>query len=137
MNETNNTRIVRQGYERFGNGDLEGLLQLFDENIEWTTPITQRSSLGGTRRGRQAVAEFFGLLVETENITRFEPTEFIAQGDRVVVLGKSAATVNATGRSYETDWIQIFTVRNEKVTGFYELFDTAAVERAFQKAEAA
>jgi ketosteroid isomerase-like protein len=69
-----------------------------------------------------------------EETTKFEPKEFIAQGDRVVALGTYAATVRETGRSYETDWVHVFTVKDGKITSFNEFFDSAAASRAFQKA---
>ena len=71
------------------------------------------------------------------DIAFFEPAEFIAQGDKVVVLGSSKATVKSTSRSYETDWVHVFTVKDGKVTNFAEFFDTAAATKAFQKATAA
>lgn len=132
-----NKELVREGYKRFGTGDIEGLLGLFAENIEWTTPEVEGSTLGGTRRGLDGTSEFFQTLDETVNMTEFEPKEFTAEDDRVIVLGHSRATVRETGRSYETDWVHIFTVRDGKIAAFNELFDTAAVERAYQKAESA
>jgi uncharacterized protein len=137
MSETNNTEIVKEGYAKFGGGDIDGLLSLFSDDIEWTTPTVNGASFTGKRNGREAVAEFFSQLNENEEFTNFEPREFIAQGDRVVVLGTSAATVKSTGRTAETEWVHIFTVRDGKVTSFQEFFDSAAIERAYQKAEAA
>ena len=61
----------------------------------------------------------------------------IAQGDKVVVLGRSEAKVKSTGRMAATDWVHVFTVRDQKVTNFTELFDSAAVTRAYQKAATA
>lgn len=137
MSETNNTEIVKEGYAKFGGGDIEGLLGLFSNDIEWNTPAFTGSPFYGKRTGRDAVAEFFTQLDEAEEFSTFEPHEFIAQGDKVVVLGKAVATVKSTGRTAETDWVHIFTVRDGKITGFQEFFDTAAMERAYQKAEAA
>ena len=129
MSEKVNTDIVRSGYEKFGTGDVDGLLELFADNILWQVP--------GVREGKPAVAEFFKLLSENETFDRFEPLEFIAQNDKVVVLGEVAATVNPTGRSYESDWVHVFTVHDGVVTSFQEFFDTAAVTKAFQKTAAA
>ncbi len=137
MNETTNTQIVQTTYEKFGSGDLEGLLSFLAENISWTTPVVQNSPLGGNRAGLAAVREFFTLLPAHENMTVFEPREFIAQGDKVAVLGSFTATVISTGRTYSSEWVHIFTLSDGKITDFLELFDTAAAEKAFQKAETA
>jgi len=133
----NNTEIVQSGYEFFGNGDIEGLLTLFSDDITWTVPEIENAPFAGTRSGAASVAEFFTQLAEAEDITRFEPLEFIAEGDKVVVLGESAATVRTTGKSYETDWVHVFHLHDGKVTEFTEFFDNAAATRAFQKSAAA
>ncbi len=137
MNETKNTQIVKEGYENFGSGDIEGLLNLFSDDISWTTPTVEGAAMTGERNGREDVGRFFAELAGSEEFSTFEPTEFIAQGDRVVVLGKSAGTVKETGRNFETDWVHVFTVKDGKVSGFHEFFDTAAMERAYQKATSA
>ncbi len=137
MSETNNVELVKKGYEHFGSGDIEGLLNLFADDINWKTPTVENADYTGERSGKEEVTEFFSRLDESEEFSNFEPTEFIAQGDRVVVLGKSAGTVKPTGNNFETDWVHIFTVRDGKVTAFQEFFDTAAMNRAYQKATTA
>jgi len=138
MSEETNRTLVQDGYAKFGNGDIPGLLDLFADDINWTTPKIENAPFGGALHGREEVAEFFKLLDESEDITRFEPLQFIAEGDRVAVHGESAATVKSTGSSYETEWVHIFSIRDGKVTTFHEFFDNAAaITRAFQKTAAA
>jgi ketosteroid isomerase-like protein len=137
MSETTNTQIVQQGYEKFGSGDIQGLLALFADNIKWTVPEIENAPFAGSREGLGKVGEFFTELTAAEDITRFEPLEFIAQNDKVVVLGESAATVRSTGRSYETDWVHVFTLHEGKIIEFTEFFDNAAATRAFAKAATA
>ena len=129
-----NTEIVQDAYGKFGSGDIAGLVGLCSEDIHWQTPEIENASFGGKCQGHAAVGEFFGALVADEDITLFEPMEFIADGDKVVVLGRSASNVKSTGRSYETDWVHIFTVNDGMITSFVEFFDNAAATRAFQKA---
>ena len=137
MNEQQNIEVVKRGYEAFGSGDINSLLDLFHENIEWHQPKTEGLPYQEKYNGREAVGGMFAALDENEDISHFEPLEFIAQGDKVVVLGTMSATVKDTGRDYQTDWVHIFTVRDGKVTNFKELFDTAAASKAFQKAATA
>ncbi len=133
----NNTEIVQKGYACFGSGDIPGLLELFSPDINWTIPEIENAAFAGSRQGKAAVAEFFSLLTEGEDITHFAPTEFIADGDKVVVLGETTATVRSTGRTYSTDWVHIFTVKDGTITNFLEFFDNAAATRAFTKTAAA
>jgi uncharacterized protein len=137
MNEQQNIEVVKRGYEAFGSGDINSLLDLFHENIEWHQPQAEGLPYQERYDGREAVGGMFAALDENEDISHFEPHEFIAQGDKVVVLGTMSATVKDTGRDYQTDWVHIFTVRDGKVTNFKELFDTAAASKAFQKAATA
>ena len=132
-----NTEIVQKGYQCFGTGDIPGLLALFAEDIEWSVPEIENAAFAGNRSGTDAVAKFFTELNEAEDITRFEPLEFIAEGDKVVVLGESEATVRSTGKTYQTDWVHVFHVHDGKVKEFQEFFDNAAATRAFQKTAAA
>ena len=133
----NNTEIVQKAYECFGNGDIAGLLELYTDDVTWTIPVVENAVFSGSRTGKAAVAEFFRQLGESEDFSHFAPTEFIAQGDRVVVLGASTATVKATGKTFSTDWVHICSVSDGKITSFLEFFDNAAATRAYQKTAAA
>lgn len=137
MSIEKNTQIVQEGYEKFGSGDIPGLLERFADDIQWTTPTVENAPFTGRRSGLEAVTEFFQLLNEAEEFSRFEPLEFVAQDDKVVVHGEFATTVKATGRSYESEWVHLFTLKDGKITNFLEFFDTAAANQAFQKATTA
>ena len=137
MSGYNNLEIVQSGYQKFGSGDVDGLLKLFADDIKWTVPEIENAPFAGSRRGVENVGEFFQQLTAAEDITVFEPTEFIATDDRVVVLGRSTATVRETGRTYSTDWVHVFRLADGKVTEFNEYFDNAAATRAFRKSAAA
>jgi ketosteroid isomerase-like protein len=137
MNEQRNTEIVKQAYDSFKRGDIQAVLGLMSEDINWRLPQVENMPQSGQRRGINQVTEFFSLLAQTQDVKEFEPREFIAQGDRVVALGHYAWTAKETGRDFESDFVHVFTVRNGKVTGFDEYFDTATVAAAFQKAQAA
>jgi ketosteroid isomerase-like protein len=79
MSDTTNLEIVRSGYEKFGSGDIPGLLKLFSNDIKWTVPEIENAPFAGSRSGTEGVGEFFKQLSSAEDITSFEPTEFIAQ----------------------------------------------------------
>jgi len=136
MNEQQNVRLVQQAYESFGRGDIQGLLNSLSEQVEWRTPKPEGVPFGGEYRGRDAVGRFFSELNQHEEVKRFEPREFIAQGDRVVAIGFYSSRAKATGRMAESEWVHLFTIRNGKVVKFQEFFDTAAALIAHRKASA-
>ena len=137
MNENDNVEVVRRGYDAFGRGDINGLLALFDEQIEWVSSGPPELPISGRRVGHQAVAEFFTSVNDLFEIQRFEPKDFIAQGERVVVLGQETSRVKATGKVLDADWAHVFTLRNGKVVAFQEYIDTAAVVAELRAAHAA
>ena len=137
MSEQDNVRLVQEGYADFSRGDIATLLGKFAADIEWVEPGVKHNPLTGTYKGHSGVTEFFKRLSELTELTMFEPLEFIAQGDKVVVLGREAGRVKSTGRTFEANWAMAFTVRNGKVTRFQEYTDTANIEAAFGSPQSA
>ena len=66
-------------------------------------------------------------------IQRFEPKEFLAVDDKVIVLGDDTGRVKATGTVVDTEWAHVMTIRNGKVVRFHEYEDTSALVDALQK----
>ena len=121
-----NIDLVQTGYAAFGRGDIPAFLSLLDADVEWTTPGTSDLPTAGTRRGPAQVGEFFGVLSSLVDFEHFEPQAFIADGDRVVVLGVARSKVKGgSGRSFDESWCHVFTIRDGKVAKFYEYLDTA------------
>lgn len=132
MSEQENTQVVKQAYDKFRSGDIPGLLDLFADDIEWELDKSEVVPFSGARHGKDQVAQFFQELGDAQHPLQFEPREFIAQGDRVVALGHYAWSVKSTDRVYESDWAEVFTVRNGKIARFREFADTAAGEAAYK-----
>ncbi|MBD0373850.1 MAG: nuclear transport factor 2 family protein [Pyrinomonadaceae bacterium] len=137
MSEQENTELVRQAYQNFQSGNIEALLGLLTDDVEWQLPEIENVPFSGQRRGRDEVGGFFASLAETQEPLSFEPREFIAQNDKVVALGRYNWRVKGSGREYGGEWVHVFTVRDGKIAGFHEYMDTAAATRAYQQASAA
>lgn len=134
MKEQENIRTVQEIYAAFGRGDIPALLGAVADDVEWSIAGPEVVPHAGKRRGRQEVAAFFPVLAETEEFLQFEPREYIAQGDQVVVLGFLQSRVKATGKTYDNEWAMVWTVQNGKVTRFRTYEDTAAEAAAYQPA---
>jgi len=137
MDPQENTKLVQQGYQHFKSGNIPALLDMLSDNVEWVFPELKGVAVTGTRRGRKEVADFYAKLAETQETLSFEPREFVAQGDKVVVLGHYSFRVKATGRQFESDWAEVFTIKNGKIARFQEYANTAAAMVAYQTALAA
>jgi len=127
MSEEHNIEIVRRGYEAFLRGDVVALVSVMDENVEWVTPGPPELPTAGRRRGHLGVIEFVKALNALVELDRFEPKEFIARGDRVVVLGDNTSLVRSTGRILDFEWAHAFTLRDGKVIAFHEYSDMVAI----------
>jgi len=135
MSEEANVQLVRQAYEAFSRGDIQSILSSVSPDVEWVAPPVE--PMAGTYRGRDGVAEFFRRVTANFEFTNFEPREFVAQGDRVVVLGHYTANARNTGRTVDAEWAMAFTVKNGLVSRFQEYTDTAAASTALSSVTAA
>jgi uncharacterized protein len=135
MSEQQNVDVVRQAYGAFGRGDLDGILALLDPQVAWRTPGPPDLPTAGLRYGVNAVREFFAILLNTFEITNFEPRDFLAQGDKVVVLGTSLERVKATGNAIDFRWVHVFTLRNGRIVAFEEPADVSGLVDEFRKAQ--
>ena len=128
MSIEKNIQTVRDFFAAIGRGDREALLALVAEDIEWIIP-GEDWPLAGTHRGHKGLGD----LLETASKsieTSTEPREFVAQGDRVLVVGVATGKIIATNKTFEDDWIFAITVRDGKLTSIREYIDTQALARA-------
>ena len=114
-----------------GGHEKQDLLALVAEDIEWIIP-GKDWPLAGTHRGRAELAAVLQKASEEMETTYPEPPEFVAQGDRVLVVGVATGKIKATNKSFKDDWVFDITVRDRKVTKIREYIDTQALARASQ-----
>ncbi len=126
-----NVQTVKDFFAAIGRGDTKGLLALVTEDIEWVIP-GEDWPLAGTHRGHAGLAAVLQKASEEVETTYPEPPEFVAQGDRVLVVGVATGKIKATNRTFKDDWVFAITVRNGKLTKIREYIDTQALARASQ-----
>jgi len=132
MSTEKNVQIVKNFLAALGRRDKQGLLALSAEDIEWIIP-GEDWPLAGTRRGHAGLADLLETASKTME-TSTEPREYVAQGDRVLVVGVATGKIKATNKPFKDDWIFAITVRNGKVTKIREYIDTQALARASETA---
>ena len=129
MSIEKNVQIVKDFFAAIGSGDRQRVLALVAEDIEWIVP-GEDWPLAGTHRGHAGLADVLRKASEEIEMTYPEPPEFVAQGDRVLVVGVATGKIKATNRAFKDDWVFAITVRNGKVTKIREYLDTQAMARA-------
>jgi ketosteroid isomerase-like protein len=129
MSTEKNVQLVQDFFAAMGSGDSQGLQALAAEDIEWIIP-GKDWPLAGTHRGHAGLADLLQKASETLETSYPEPHEFVAQGDRVLVVGFATGRIKATNRAFEDRWVFAITVRNGKLTNIREYIDTQALARA-------
>lgn len=130
MSIEKNVQTVKDFFAAIGRSDRQGLPALVTEDLEWIIP-GEGWPLAGTRHGHAALAD----LLETASKsieTSTEPREFVAQGDRILVVGSARGKIKATNKTFEDNWIFAITVRDGRLTSIREYIDTQALARASQ-----
>jgi hypothetical protein len=122
-----NIEVVKKGYEAFSTGDIETLMSLLDDNIEWIQPGD--SAVSGTYHGKVALGEYLTRLGEKSPTVT--PHRFIADGDTVVVLSEASV-----GGETSQD-VEVYTLRDGKSVRVQVYGDTAMMERQYGKKQVA
>jgi ketosteroid isomerase-like protein len=116
-----NVDLIRRLYEALEARDLDTIVSLFDPEVD----IVQTEELpwGGEYHGHKGLAEFFGALGRHIR-SKVKHARVFAAGDRVVQVGRTTGTVNATGAAFDIDEVHLFTVRDGRVVRFEAYIDT-------------
>jgi hypothetical protein len=99
------------------------------EDIEWIIP-GEDWPLAGTHRGHAGLADLLQKASKNMETSFPKPPEFVALGDRVLVVGFARGKLKATNRTFEDHFVFAITVRNGKLKSIREYVDTQALARA-------
>jgi ketosteroid isomerase-like protein len=131
MSTQETVQIVKDFFAAMGGYNKQDLLALVAEDIEWIIP-GENWPLAGTHRGHAELAAVLQKASEAVETTYPTPPEFVAQGDRVLVVGVATGKIKATNKPFKDEWVFDITVRDGKVTHIREYIDTQALARASQ-----
>ena len=132
MSIEKNVQIVKNFLAALGRRDKQGLLALSAEDIEWIVP-GEDWPLAGTYRGHAGLANVLQKASEEVETKYPAPPEFVAQGDRVLVVGVATGKIKATNKPFKDNWVFDITVRDGKLAKIREYVDTQALARASQR----
>lgn len=118
--------IAQRIYAAFGSGNIPAMIACVADQVDWEFVGPHTLPYAGRRRSPAEVAAFFGAIPQADQIHQFEPREFIEGGEHVTVLGWEQTTALETGKEFSTEWVHVFTVKNDKVTRWRGFYNTAA-----------
>jgi len=124
MSAQANKEAAEAAYRAFADGDAAGAMENMDDGVVWTA--RGHSSVSGTYEGKEEVAGLWAKLGEKGLKT--EPHDFIADGDKVVVLTKF--TLN--GESDEAADVLTYDAEG-KLIAFDQLGDPSIADGVFPR----
>ena len=120
MGADENVAIMRRAYEAFNKGDLNTLIELFDESVVWHLP--GRSSMANDYQGRDATLAYFGQIgQETGGTFQAELQRLLSDDDNRVV-GIQRSTGDKDGKHLDVVNAIVFELRDGKIVDGREHF---------------
>jgi len=124
MSAQSNKETAEAAYRAFAEGDAAAAMENMDDGVVWTAQ--GNSALSGTYTGKEEIAGLWAKLGSKGLKT--EPHDFVADGDKVVVLTK----VTLDGESEEAADVLTYDDRG-KLVAFHQVGDPAIANRAFPR----
>ena len=106
-----NVEIVRGGFEALSEGGVDALLPRIHPEFELTTPPNLAAE-PDTYRGPEGVRRYFDSFYDAMDEVRFEPREFRAKGERVIVPAELMARGRATGIEVRQEVVMVWSLRD-------------------------
>lgn len=122
---------VRSIYEAFGRGDVQTVLGLMSEKVEWNEAEHFTYWTGGPFVGPQAVLDgVFARIGQDFDGFTVDVGRVVGCGDTVLSEGRYRGTVKATGKRLDVQVAHVWDVRDGKVVRFQQYADTWQVAQA-------
>lgn len=125
----NNVELLKQGYQYFAEGNIEAVVALFHPEIEWDecTGFPFISGEGISIGPDAVVQDVFSKLPEYYDGFHIEIRELFGNGDKVVMAGYYKGLWKATGKEFKANATHVWTVKEGKLTHFFQAVDTAEI----------
>lgn len=117
--------IVNTAYKGFAAGDMDMLTGVMSEDIIWNEAEGNPYADGNPYKGpNEILSGVFARIGGDWTGYTATPSEFVAEGNRVIVFGRYAGTYNATGKTLDAQFVHSWTVTKGQITGFQQYMDT-------------
>lgn len=139
MNQSEqNVSRLRHAYKLWGEtrGDsVQVWLDMMSDNVRLKSLADGHSGMEFSRphQGKQQAIHYFQELNAAWEMLYFHADEFIAQDDRVVMVGRCGFRSRSTGKSAESPKVDVVRFKDGQIVEYQEFYDTA---KAFAAATA-
>jgi ketosteroid isomerase-like protein len=133
--EARNVEILKAAYGRWSEtlgGSAEEWLEICADEIAFGSIAygPEGAKYLTEYRSREALKEYFAGLDRDWQMIEFATEHFVAQGDRVVMLGRCAFRYKKTGKVVWTHKADSWRMADGKAVEYFEFYDTAQVQAA-------
>ena len=125
----NNIELLKKGYQHFAEGNIDAVLDLFHPEIEWNECKGFPYISGdGQFIGPSAIAQnVFTQIPKYYEDFNIDIQELFGSGDKVVMVGHYKGIWKETGKEFKANATHVWTVKDEKLTRFFQAADTAEI----------
>jgi ketosteroid isomerase-like protein len=135
--EARNVAILKEAYRLWHETkgkSFEHWMNLFADSIEFGSiaQSVQSAPYMTMYEDKSALLGYFEGLLRDWEMLEFRTEHFVAQGDRVVMMGRCSWRARKTGKTVWSPKADSFRFSNGKIIEFFEYFDTALMRDAMQ-----
>jgi ketosteroid isomerase-like protein len=133
--EARNVAILDEAYRRWAQSrgaSVEHWIAIFDQSIRFGSiaePLKKVAYMA-SYRSRDELGEYFAGIARDWEMLEYRVDHFVAQGDRVVMLGHCSWRAKKSGKVVATPKCDSWRFADGKAIEYYEYFDTAQVVMA-------
>lgn len=114
------------------NDNWSDLLDLMDENIEFSATIPEGTPISGIFRGKESVINYFThTLPSVASFHQNVETEYAVQDNKIIVLGDDTYHVIKNDRSYRSPYAMVIRFTDEKITKILIIQDLSGIYLAY------
>lgn len=117
--------VIENMFAAFAEGNLDKILETVSKDSVWIYHGTQVIS-HALFEGKEGAKTFFSNILNSTEVLKFEPRQYIMENNMVVVLGSEHQRVKRSGKELKQQWMQVYTVENNLITRM-EKFATSEV----------
>lgn len=132
--EADNVALLKNLYSAWsGEGGNPGeFLEYLADEVCWRSLSNGAPGMEFTNECncKNGVMKYVEEVFDKWSMNYYRVKEFVAQGDRVVVISECSWTSKLTGKTVETPKVDLWRLKDGKIVDFFELYDTARAEQA-------
>ena len=128
-----NLELTQEIYANLGKKNVAAVFASLADDVEYVIPGSPDIPYAGVFNGKEEVGRFYKTLFETVQLTSNEVKSMTPEGQKVIAQGAFTGVAKLTGKTFQSDWVIIWTFLNGKVKQNHAFLDTNNIASALRK----